>query len=43
MAYRYKDDGTFCGDSWHENVAFAKYNAEYEYGITASEWLTIAD
>jgi hypothetical protein len=39
MMYRYRDDGTFCGDTWHKNIAAAKHQAEYEYGIKATEWV----
>jgi hypothetical protein len=36
--HRYKDDGTFCGDTWHEDIAAAKQRAEQEYALTESEW-----
>jgi hypothetical protein len=43
MMYRFKDDGTCCGDTWHEDVAAAKHSAEYEYGLVDSEWTTQKD
>jgi len=39
MMYRYKDDKTFCGDTWHENIAAAMHCADYEYGIKDSAWI----
>jgi hypothetical protein len=41
MLYRYRDDGTFCGDSWHENLQAAKAQAYYEYGIPDLAWRVI--
>jgi hypothetical protein len=38
MLYRYQNDGTFCGDTWHEDLQSAKNQAEYEYGISEEEW-----
>lgn len=38
MLYRYRDDGTFCGDTWHESLQDAKDQAAYEYGISELTW-----
>ncbi len=38
MLYRYQNDGTFCGDTWHGNLAAAKAQARYEYGTLESDW-----
>jgi hypothetical protein len=38
MMYRFKDGGTFCGDTWHKNFAEAKKQAQYEYGLTDEDW-----
>lgn len=38
MLFRYRDDGTFCGDTWHEDLESARAQAEYEYGIAESAW-----
>ncbi len=38
MLYRYQDDGTFCGDTWHETLQAAKAQAAYEYGIPDHAW-----
>jgi hypothetical protein len=38
MLYRYQDDGTFCGDTWHETFEDAKHQALYEYGIAEDAW-----
>jgi len=36
--YRYRDDGAFCGDTWHESLQDAKDQAAYEYGISELAW-----
>jgi hypothetical protein len=38
MLYRYQNDGTFCGDTWHEDLQAAKAQALYEYGIPENAW-----
>jgi len=38
MLYRYRDDGAFCGDTWHESLQDAKEQAAYEYGISELAW-----
>ena len=38
MIYRFRDDGTCVGDTWHEDLAAAKNRAQYEYGLTESDW-----
>ena len=38
MLYRYQNDGTFCGDTWHENLQAARAQALYEYGIPENTW-----
>jgi hypothetical protein len=38
MMYRYRDDGRFCGDTWHENLEAAFRQAEYEYGLIMTDW-----
>jgi hypothetical protein len=42
MLYRYQDDGTFCGDTWHETLADAMHQADYEYGIPAEAWQRVS-
>ena len=42
MLYRYQNDGTFCGDTWHETLEDAMHQADYEYGISAEAWQLIA-
>ena len=39
MMYRYTDDGRFCGDTWHENVADAFRAAAWEYGLSRQDWM----
>ena len=31
--FRYTDDGSFCGDTWHETLERAFRQAEYEFGL----------
>jgi hypothetical protein len=38
MMYRYTHDGHFCGDTWHETLEAAFQQAEYEYGLTRSDF-----
>jgi hypothetical protein len=38
MLFRYQNDGTFCGDTWHEDLQSAKAQALYEYGIPEDAW-----
>ena len=38
MIYRFRDDGTCVGDTWHENLVAAKHRAQYEYGLTDNDW-----
>ncbi len=38
MLYRYRDDGTFCGDTWHESLHDAQEQATHEYGISEPAW-----
>lgn len=41
MLYRYRDDGAFCGDTWHEALQDAKNQAKFEYGISEPDWRLI--
>jgi hypothetical protein len=38
MMYRYTNDGQFCGDTWHETLEAAFQQAEFEYGLTHSDF-----
>jgi hypothetical protein len=38
MMYRYTDDNQFCGDTWHETLAAAFQQAEFEYGLTRNDF-----
>jgi hypothetical protein len=38
MIYRYKQDGTFCGDTWHESIEDAKQQAIFEYQGALQAW-----
>ena len=35
---RYDEHGSFAGDRWHESLAAAKEQAEWEFGILISDW-----
>jgi hypothetical protein len=32
------DDGTCVADTWHDDLAAAKHQAQYEYGLTDKDW-----
>jgi hypothetical protein len=36
--FRYAEDHSFAGDTWHMNFNDAIHQAEYEYGDQLSEW-----
>ena len=35
---RYTGAGEFCGDTWHEDLASAYAQAEFEYGLTPDDF-----
>lgn len=39
--WRFANDGTFAGDTWHETLDDAKYQAEFEFGDAKTEWTEI--
>jgi hypothetical protein len=39
--YRFTEDGTFCGDTWHETLDDAFAQAVYEYGDALGAWHTV--
>jgi hypothetical protein len=41
MLYRYRCDGEFCGDTWHESLQEAQEQAQYEYGPALGNWSTV--
>ena len=36
--YRFAQDGTFAGDTWHQSLEDAKHQALAEYGDTLHSW-----
>jgi hypothetical protein len=36
--YRWLDDGTCVGDTWHRNIEDAKHQAVYEFGKGLGTW-----
>lgn len=36
--YRYADQETCAGDTWHRSIEDAKHQARYEYGKLVSDW-----
>jgi hypothetical protein len=36
--YRYTEDGSVVGDTWHQSVDEAKEQASFEYGELLNEW-----
>lgn len=43
MMYRYTNNGEFCGDTWHETIANAFSQAEFEYGLTPNDFELTAE
>lgn len=43
MLYRYTDVGEHCGDTWHENLAAALSQAEFEYGLAEADFAQVND
>lgn len=41
--YRMTRNGGAAGDTWHQSVDDAKYQAEYEYGEVLGEWQAIPE
>ncbi len=36
--FRFSEDGSFAGDTWHMSIQDAKAQAEYEYSDALGEW-----
>lgn len=43
MMYRYADDEDFSGDTWHQSLADAFAQAEFEYGLQPSDFLPVSN
>ena len=43
MMYRYADDGSFCGDTWHQTFELALRQAAYEYGLARHDFQSIEE
>jgi hypothetical protein len=43
MTYRYRANGEFCGDTWHESLEAAKSQAIEEYGNALGKWLPVPE
>ena len=41
--FRFAEDGSSAGDTWHANVDDAKHQAAYEYGNALSEWVEVPE
>jgi hypothetical protein len=41
--FRYDEQGTFAGDTWHRNLEDAKHQVEFEYGPLAGEWVELPE
>jgi hypothetical protein len=41
--YRYTKSGEFCGDTWHEDLEAAFDQANFEYGLSAADFLLVHD
>ena len=38
--YEFRPDG-FIGDTWHENIEYAKEQAGFQFGVKESDWRTV--
>jgi len=38
MMYRFTDSNDFCGDTWHESLDAAFRQADFEYGLSPSDF-----
>ncbi|MGA8938896.1 MAG: hypothetical protein WB439_07005 [Acidobacteriaceae bacterium] len=43
MVYRYSEDWIFAGDTWHENIADALHQIDFEFGVSKLHWQTISE
>lgn len=43
LVCRYTKSGEFCGDTWHEDLEAAFHQANFEYGLSASDFLLVHD
>jgi len=43
MLFRFSEDGSVVGDTWHANDEDAIWQVEYEYGKSVGEWVEIPD
>lgn len=41
MMYRWSKAGDYCGDTWHQTLDDAFQQANYEYGLTESDFLEV--
>lgn len=41
LLYRYADDGSYAGDTWHPNVEEAEEQALFEFSEALQEWREI--
>lgn len=38
LLIRLRSDGQFCGDTWHSTINEAKGQAQFEFGVSPSDW-----
>ncbi len=38
---RYDQDGRFCGDTWHQSIEEAKYQASFEFNTNEGDWVEV--
>ncbi len=43
LMYRYTDANEFCGDTWHQSLADAYHQAEFEYGLGPGDFKVVQD
>jgi len=40
---RYLRNGDFAGDTWHQTLEEAKHQAEFEFGTSDADWVTVPE
>ena len=43
MMFRYSKEGFFCGDTWHENLEQAFSQANFEYGLSRTDFVRVVE
>jgi hypothetical protein len=41
--FRYADDWSFSGDTWHANINDARHQVEFEYEVSELDWKPVSE